>query len=263
MWWAPLLAVWIAGAIYVGARLDTGWVPVDEGTLGQSAERVIAGDLPHRDFDDVYTGGLARLDAVAFEVLGMRLTSLRVVLFAVFLLWIPAVYFIATRFTSPPGAAFATLLSIVWTLPSNPSAMPSWYNLFLATFGIAALMRFAETRHRRWLIVAGVAGGLSVLIKVIGLFYIAGAVLYFVFDERQHAEPALPGSRGNAYAIVLAAGAVLLAVALAAWSARSRANRGCCISCCRVRSQPVCSRGWSIVIRGLEPCGSACAAWRA
>lgn len=213
--WLPLVAVWVAGALYVGARLDTGWVPVDEGTLGQSAERVLQGELPHRDFDDVYTGGLARLDAVAFQVLGTNLTSLRVVLFAVFLLWIPAVYYIARRFAKPPGAALATLLSIVWTLPSNPSAMPSWYNLFLATFGIAALMRFTETRRRGWLVAAGVAGGLSVVIKVIGLFYIAGALLYFVFDERERSEPAPPGARRSGYAIVLAAATVLLAAALA------------------------------------------------
>ncbi len=71
--WLPLLAVWIASATYVGARLDRGWFPLDEGALGHSAERVLAGELPHRDFDDAYTGGLARFDAVVFEVLGTRL----------------------------------------------------------------------------------------------------------------------------------------------------------------------------------------------
>jgi hypothetical protein len=214
--WLPILVVWIAGALYVGARLDTGWVPLDEGTLAHSAERVLQGELPHRDFDDVYTGGLARLDATAFEVLGTRLTSLRVVLFAVFLLWIPAVYYIATRFAKAPGAALATLASIVWTLPTNPSAMPSWYNLFLATFGIAALARFAETRGRGWLVAAGVAGGLSVLVKVVGLFYIAGVLLFFVFDVWQRAEPAPPGRlpRRNGFAMVLAAAAALFTVAL-------------------------------------------------
>jgi hypothetical protein len=219
--WLPILAVWVAGAVYVGARLDTGWVPLDEGTLAHSAERVLHGDLPHRDFDDVYTGGLARFDAVVFEVLGTRLSSLRIVLFAVFLLWVPAVYSIATRFAKPAGAAAATLLSIIWTLPTNPSAMPSWYNLFLATFGIAAIARFAETRRRGWLIAAGVAGGLSVLVKVVGLFYIAGALLYFVFDERQRAlmvprqpAPDQPAPRRNGYAMLLTAAAIAFTIAL-------------------------------------------------
>jgi hypothetical protein len=214
--WLPILAVWVAGAAYVGAGLDTGWVPLDEGTLAHSAERVLHGDLPHRDFDDVYTGGLARFDAVVFEVLGTRLSSLRVVLFAAFLLWIPAVYYLARRFATPAGAAAATLLSIIWTLPTNPSAMPSWYNLFLATFGIAAIARFAETRGRGWLIAAGLAGGLSVLVKIVGLFYIAGALLYFAFDERQHAAmvPRQPAPRRKGYAILLTAAAAGFTIAL-------------------------------------------------
>ena len=214
--WLPILAVWVAGASYVGARLDTGWVPLDEGTLAHSADRVLHGELPHRDFDDVYTGGLARFDAVVFEALGTRLSSLRTVLFAAFLLWVPAVYYLATRFAKPAGAAAATLLSIIWTLPTNPSAMPSWYNLFLATFGIAAIARFADTRRRRWLVAAGVAGGLSMIVKIVGLFYIAGALLYFVFDERQRAAMVQrePAPRRNGYAMLLTAGAAAFTIAL-------------------------------------------------
>lgn len=214
--WLPILAVWVAGALYVGARLDTGWVPLDEGTLAHSAERVLHGELPHRDFDDVYTGGLARFDATVFELLGTKLTSLRTALFAVFLLWIPAVYYIATRFARPPSAAAATLLSVVWTLPTNPSAMPSWYNLFLATFGIAAVMRFTETRRRGWLVVAGVVGGLSMLVKIVGLFYVVGVLFYIAFDERQRAELAPRGTAPprTGYAMLLTAKAVAFTLAL-------------------------------------------------
>jgi hypothetical protein len=217
--WIPLLAVWIAGAVYVGARLDTNWVPLDEGTLAQSAERVLQGELPQRDFDDPYTGGLARFDAVVFEAIGTRLSSLRAALFAVFLLWVPAVYYIASRFAKPVTAAAVTLLSVVWTLPTNPSAMPSWYNLFLATFGIMALIRFTETRHRGWLVAAGVMGGLSVLVKIVGLYYIAAAFLFFAFDEQQTAEAELrapPIARRPVYAILLTAIAVAFVVALLA-----------------------------------------------
>ena len=60
--------------------------------------------------------------------------------------------------------------------------MPSWYNLFLATFGVVALLRFVDTERRRWLFVAGLMGGLSVLIKVIGLYFVGAAMLFVVFD---------------------------------------------------------------------------------
>ena len=62
--------------------------------------------------------------------------------------------------------------------------MPSWYNLFFATFGAAALLRYLEVRTRRWLFVAGVCGGLSILMKVIGAYYIAGVLLFLAFLEQ-------------------------------------------------------------------------------
>src|SRR5262249_54128475 len=54
-----LAAVWIVAAIYLRSIAYRGWIPTDEGYLGQSAERVLGGELPHRDFDDLFTGGLS------------------------------------------------------------------------------------------------------------------------------------------------------------------------------------------------------------
>jgi hypothetical protein len=184
MRWAVLGAVLLIAGLYVGPRIGQGWVPADDGTLGQSALRVLQGQLPHRDYVEIYTGGLSVLHALAFRVLGVNLMSLRVCVFLFFLMWLPAVYYIALRFTSPLGAGLSTLLAVSWSFPNYPAAMPSWYNLFLATFGAAAILRFLEVRQRRWLFVAGVCGGLSILIKVIGAYYVAGVLLFFVFLEQ-------------------------------------------------------------------------------
>src|SRR5206468_3004365 len=113
-----------------------------DGAMAQSAERFLQGQLPHRDFDEIYTGGLTWLNAGAFRLLGTTLWSLRVVLFAVFVAWVPAVFYIASRFARPLAAGAVTLLAVVWSVPNYPAAMPSWYNLFLATFGVAALLRY-------------------------------------------------------------------------------------------------------------------------
>ena len=55
------IAVMVLAAGYIGLFVTRGWIPHDEGLLGQSAERVLSGELPHRDFDDPYTGGGAYL----------------------------------------------------------------------------------------------------------------------------------------------------------------------------------------------------------
>ena len=180
-----VLAVVLAVAgIYAGFHIGRGWAPSDDGTLSQSALRVMQGQLPHRDFAEIYTGGLSFIHALAFRAFGVNLMSLRICVFLFFLAWLPAVYYIALRFTSAIAAGAITLLAVAWSYPNYPAAMPSWYNLFFATFGAAALLRYLEARTRRWLFVAGVCGGVSILIKVIGAYYIAGVLLSLAFLEQ-------------------------------------------------------------------------------
>ena len=212
-----LLAVVGLSATYVAWHLGRGWIPNDDGSLAHSAERVLQGELPHRDFDDIYTGGLAALNAMAFRLLGTTLWTLRLVLFAVFLAWVPAVYAIARRFAAPVAAGMITLLAVIWSVPNYPAAMPSWYNLFLATFGILALLEHLEDGRRRWLVAAGVAGGLSFLVKVVGLYYVAGVLLFFVFlaQEQSRADTSAVRQRNVAYAIVVSVGVLLFVAALA------------------------------------------------
>ncbi len=183
-----LTAVLVVAGAYVGVHIGRGWVPADDGTLSQSALRVMQGQLPHSDFGEVYTGGLSFIHALAFRAFGVNLMSLRICVFLFFLAWIPAVYYIAQRLISPISAGFITLLAVAWSYPNYPAAMPSWYNLFFATFGAAAMLRYLDVRTRRWLVVAGVCGGASILIKVIGAYYIAGVLLFLAFLEQSESK---------------------------------------------------------------------------
>ncbi|HMA40479.1 MAG TPA: hypothetical protein VKP10_10400 [Gemmatimonadales bacterium] len=215
-WWMVLALLWIGTALYAWHRLDHGWIPHDEGTLAQSAERVLGGQLPHRDFDEVYTGGLSLLDAAAFRVFGTNLFSLRLPLFGFFLLWVPAVYYIGTRFAHPAIAGLVAALGAAWSIPQYSAAMPTWYNLFFATFGTAALLRHLETGRRRWLVAAGLAGGLSCLAKIVGLYYVAAVLLFLVFRESQLDGPSAARPRWRAYPVAIGA-ALALFVALLFW----------------------------------------------
>jgi len=177
------VVVFFLSALYMARELNRGWVPHDEGALGQSAERVLRGEVPHHDFDEIYTGGLSYLNAAAFRIFGTKLTSLRFVLYLFFLAWVPSVYYAASRFVSLPIAGVVTLLAVAWGLPNYAAALPSWYNLFFASFGVAGVLRYIETREGLWLFVAGMCGGTSVLFKVSGLFFIAGVLLFFLFPD--------------------------------------------------------------------------------
>ena len=183
------LLVWILSATYVFPYRNRGWIPHDDGILGQSAERVLNGELPHRDFPETYTGGLTYWNALAFRVFGVQLTSLRLLLFLSFLAFVPAVFGVASRFGSPLAAGLVTLAAAAWSLPNYFTAIPSWYNLFLATWGTFALLRHVETGQRRWLFLAGVFAGVSCLFKVIGAHFIAASLFFLLYREQNLSVP--------------------------------------------------------------------------
>jgi hypothetical protein len=176
-----LALTWLVSATYVWHYLDRGWWPNNAGAFSMSALRVHDGELPHRDFDEIYTGGTSYLHALAFDVLGTTIATPRRVLFLVFLTWVPSFYFIAARFSRRWVAGLFTLLAVTWSLPIYSEPVASWYNLFLATHGLAAMACYFDGHRRGWLFVAGVCGGLSVLAKIVGLCFLAAAVLSLVF----------------------------------------------------------------------------------
>lgn len=232
------LLVWAVAAAWTFMHLSWGWFAADAGTLGLAAQRVLAGELPHRDFVEAYTGGLAFLDALAFRAFGDSVMSMRWVAFGVFLAWVPAVWFIAVRVAGPALAAVATLLAASWTLPAYAEGMPSWYNLFLGTFGVAALLRYVDRPHPVWLFVAGMCGGLSILFKIVGLYFVAAGLLFLLWVETvgslqgvRDAEPLSSGAeepdpaRDRDYRLLTTLGCTLLAAAVAVLVVRAMGAR--------------------------------------
>src|SRR5213594_1971833 len=136
-----LVAVLGLSTVYLAKYAYRDWVPSDEGTIALSAERVLNGEVPHRDYDQGgYTGGLTYLHALGFKLLGIRLTSLRLVLLVFGLAFASSLYFVALRAAPPLFAALASMLCVAWSLPNYFASLPSWYNLFFAAFGTLALL---------------------------------------------------------------------------------------------------------------------------
>ncbi|MBM4184346.1 MAG: phospholipid carrier-dependent glycosyltransferase [Gemmatimonadetes bacterium] len=89
--------------------------------------------------------------------------------------------------------------------------MPSWYNLFLATAGIACLRRYTRDRRARWLLLAGAAGGVSILFKIVGLYYVAGALLFLLWLETTEEPTDRPGENAS-YRVFAALACTVLAI---------------------------------------------------
>ena len=210
------MLAWLVSAIYVFPFRLRGWIPADDGVLAHSAERVLDGEMPHRDFPEIYTGGLTYWNALALRLFGVRLSSPRLMLFLSFLAFVPAVFAVASRFGPPLRSGLITLLAVVWSVPNEFVAIPSWYNLFLAAWGVLALVRHVETGQSRWLFLAGLFAGVSCLFKVVGVYLVAASLLFLLYRERELSAPAQPTPgkpRISGYLLFLTSGlALFLAV---------------------------------------------------
>ncbi len=181
--WIGVAAV-AAGALIGWLRLGQGWFPHDEGQLGLSALNVGNGLLPHRDFDEMYTGALSFLNALSFKLWGVSCHSMRWMMFCWYVPFLVCVYSIATRFVMPLGAGVATVLAASWSIPIYSAPMPSWYNLFMASVAAWGLIKFAECNAKQYLLLAGAAIGVSVCFKVSGLFVLAAALLFVLYRNQ-------------------------------------------------------------------------------
>ncbi|MBS0211152.1 MAG: hypothetical protein JSS27_19575 [Planctomycetes bacterium] len=165
-----------------------GVIPSDTGALGHAAERVLKHQLPHRDFDGPYTGLLSMVNAGAFRCFGVSIQSMRLPLIPLSVAGFLTLYGLMRHTLSIGSALVTTLAAFVWSVPNYFSPMPSWYNLFLALFGAAALLRYARTSERTMLLIAGACCGVSLLFKVVGLYFAASAALFVIFAEQLQTE---------------------------------------------------------------------------
>lgn len=178
------IAVWVGTAVYLLSFVERGWIPHDEGLLAHSAERVLTGELPHQDFDDCYTGGLAFLHSLSFRLFGIHLSAMRWTLFGATMLFVPFLYLLALRCCTPVVAGLVTLVCVTWSVPNYFASMPSWYILFLTVVALYALTRFAESDSRKSLLAAGLCCGFAVLCKINGLFTVAMGLLFLLYHDQ-------------------------------------------------------------------------------
>jgi hypothetical protein len=179
-----LVLGWLASCAFLAVHLNQGWMPGDDGAFSQSATRILDGQLPHRDFTEIYTGGLAFLNAGVFAIFGQNLIWLRLPLILVFVAYVPCVYWISRRFVPRLPSALVALFAVAWGPVTYPAALTSWYLLFFSVFGISALLKYLEASRTRWLLLAGAFGGLSVTFKIVGAWFIVAVLVFLIFVEQ-------------------------------------------------------------------------------
>ncbi len=119
---------------------DRFWLPYDEGQYAHSAERLLDGEVLHRDIHEWHMGYVHFVNAAALKVFGRNLLSLRYPLMfcAFFQTWLMYRMFLSRGGGVALAAAFS-LLALSWIQFMNPT--PNWYALFLMVWIIYLLER--------------------------------------------------------------------------------------------------------------------------
>jgi hypothetical protein len=160
---------------------------LDEGSTAAQALRIVNGELIYRDFFTVVTPGSYYTVAWLFELFGPSLMVLRWASLVTGLGVVLTTLTIGRRVMVWPFAAAAGLLTTVWGWFLGT---PNFYSLQAALLSLIALTAYVRgAPSPRWMFAAGVATGLTVLVKQnVGAYTAAGLVITIwasrLFDDR-------------------------------------------------------------------------------
>lgn len=188
--WA-LSAACVSGAILYG-YYDHFWHSRDEGYFAHTAERLLQGEVLHRDIQTQHVGIIHFLHAFSFWLFGIDLLSLRI--FPALTTWFQAGFVFYLMRARGPFAAFAATLAFSATaFPLFPSPTQHWTSLFLMVVLIGALVEWPGLGWRKVIFLGFLCGLIFGLRQPTGVF-VSIAVSLICFSQK--ADTAHPGNAG-------------------------------------------------------------------
>jgi hypothetical protein len=184
---AALMAVLAVTALIYGALFNRESVlSYSIGYNLYSAERLLAGEVPYRDFHTLYPPETLYLNARLFQWFGV---SLYTALFGVFIFKTLTVLFIylSGREVLPRSWALAVAgLSLCWLRPNGPfKAVPMHYGALFLALALWLLLKHCRAPRSTLLLAAGCALGVLATFKHnIGAYALIGALVFALLDDQ-------------------------------------------------------------------------------
>ena len=152
-----------------------------------SAERILAGEVPYRDFHTLYPPATLYLNAALFKWLGVTLYNALLGVFVFKSLTVLFIYLSGRQVLSRSWALAAAALALVWLRPNGPfKAVPMHYGALLLAMALWLLLKHSRAPRPAWLFAAGCALGLLATFKHnIGAYALVGALAVALADERR------------------------------------------------------------------------------
>jgi dolichyl-phosphate-mannose-protein mannosyltransferase len=185
---AALVAVLVVTAVVYGALFNRESVlSYSIGYNLYSAERILAGEVPYRDFHTLYPPETLYLNARLFQWFGV---SLYTALFGVFVfktLTVLFIYLSGRELLSRGQALAVAALALVWLRPNGPfKAVPMHYGALFLAIALWLLLKHARRPRAGLLFAAGIALGVLATFKHnIGAYALAGALIVALLDDQR------------------------------------------------------------------------------
>lgn len=174
-----MLACLVVEAGLLGVGIDD----LDEGYFVQQATRVLHGQLPYRDFDTLYTPGLAFVHAGIFFVSsGPSLLGPRILAWLARAALALVLFQLARPFVRNPWWAALPGFILLIGLDNAPERWephPGWLSSFFAILAAWCLTQ----PSRRWLLLSGVAAAIAYAFKQNAGVFILGAILIWCWPR--------------------------------------------------------------------------------
>src|SRR6185503_3139618 len=171
----PPLIAGSAGLICYSLFVNRG---LDLSVIGYSvapAERVLAGEVPYRDFVFNYTPGVLFVNALLMKTFGVTLMVTRLGLLAFKLVTLMALFYIARRLTSGWAALIPVALPLCWLGHRQIfNVYPDQYLILFALLGLVSMLNFTRSANVWWAALSGMAIGIALIFKQnVGLYLFA------------------------------------------------------------------------------------------
>jgi hypothetical protein len=142
---------------------------MDEGAVVAYASRVPSGAIPYRDYETFYGPANVWLVAGAFEAFGQTVSSERAIGLLYRLVIVVALFVIGRSLAGVVAGALAGVLSAAMMANELVWAAATWGSLAFGLTSIALCLvgarRGPSSRRTVWFLLAGVVGGLAVLMR--------------------------------------------------------------------------------------------------
>ena len=188
----------------------------DEGLLFLNIARAARGEIPHRDFIEVYGPGVYAVTAPVFHLFGDRILPVREVLAVFRASAVPLAYLIARHFTPRSFAVLGGLIAMaywgrsIWMFTTPYAAL---FTIPLCMLSLVLLLRAQTTENRHTYIASGFVCGVAMLFKwSLAVMTAYGMILAISASGMLHDSP--PPDRRRDRIPVIAVAALAAAVSL-------------------------------------------------